>query len=276
MQKNKILLSTGSILWMNVKDAIAFAHDTGFDGIELVPTKKVVRNFLNQPLDSLSYITFVKSLHQNWLFDISLDKEYGISFMPSLLASIIRLIFFPKVTISAKHLSNISKFLNIPVVVHSINYEWTRDGDGKEFAGGILYEIFNIKNQNKAIIKKWLYDKKHNVVVDTRDDQSLVWAKNWGFKDWTDFWKWIGLRKIKNIQITLIGTKGIRKILNHKKSLAETQLIWLYKHKWKGSVTVEVNPLTLCVLNRGNLKTGLRTIASFVRQTMGKGKNWSI
>ncbi|OGH23375.1 MAG: hypothetical protein A2698_01940 [Candidatus Levybacteria bacterium RIFCSPHIGHO2_01_FULL_42_15] len=275
MQKNKILLSTGSILWMNVKDAIAFAHDTGFDGIELVPTKKVVTDFLNQPLDSLSYITSIKSLHQNWRFDAGLDKEYGINLMPSLLALTIRLIFFPKVTISEKYLSNISKFLNIPVVVHSINQKWTRDKDGKEFAGGILYEIFNIKNQNKATIKKWLYDKKHNVVVDTRDDQSLVWAKNQGFKDWTDFWNWIGLKKIGNVQLTLIGTKGIKKILNHKKSLAETQLLWLRKHKWKGSVTVEVNPLTLCVLNKGNLKTGLKTIASFVQQTLGERKNWS-
>lgn len=282
MKQNEILLSQGSILWLGLKKSIQYAANIGFDGLEILPTRIVIKeikdliNKYGESWHSNIYNFFkIKSIHQNWRLDNGLDNEYGISFMPSLFAFIIRLIFFPKTTISGRFVGKISKLLNIPVVSHSTNDKWTKDDYGKEFSGGILYEIFNTKKVTKEMLKNWLTKNQHNVVVDTRDDQSLLWAKNQGFANYKNFWNWIGLNKIKNIQITLIGKKGIANIINHRESLVEKELLWLNKQNWKGNITVEINPLILLFLLKGDIKKGLTTINWFIKTTLHEGKKWS-
>lgn len=282
MKKNEILLSQGSILWLGLKKSIQYTEDIGFDGLEILPTRIVIKeindliNRYGKKWHSNLYKLYkIKSIHQNWRLDNGLDNDYGISLMPSLLSFIIRFIFFPKANTSRRFVGNISKLLNIPVVIHSTNDEWTRDNYGKEFSGGILYEIFNTKKVTKEILKNWLTKNKYNVVIDTRDDQSLSWAKNHGFANYKDFWNWIGLKKIKSLQLTLIGMEGIRKILLHQNSLAEKQLLWLHRQSWHGSLVIEVNPVILYFLNKRDLKKGLAIILTFAKQTLEEGKKWS-
>lgn len=269
MYKNNILLSTGSVLWMAIKHVIPLAKEAGFDGIELVPTKIITNEKLN-----LSNLGFIKGIHHNWRLDIGKDNKYGINRLTSVIFILIRLIFFPSVDKSRTFLQYLSKTINCPVTVHNISSQWTRDNHQKEFKGGVLCEIMDTTITPK-ILKEWLNHPQHNIVVDTRDDQSLLWAKKYEFNDWKEFWKWIGLEKIKGIQLTLIGTSAIKKILSHQKTLAEEQLLWMYSQKWEGNLTVEANPISISLSNKFALKEGLMTISFFIRQTLIHGKKWS-
>ncbi|MEK7518142.1 MAG: hypothetical protein AAB583_06390 [Patescibacteria group bacterium] len=269
MYKNSILLSLGTILWTNVKQAISLAKETGFDGLEILPTRIILNEKLNA-----SDLSFVKGIHHNWRLDIGQDKKYGINILTSLAFILIRLIFFPSVSKSRTFLLYLSKTINCPVTVHDISSRWTKDNSQKEFKGGIMCEILDT-TLTPQTLKDWLNQASHFIVIDTRDDQSLLWAKKYGFNDWKEFWIWIGLKKIKSIQLTLIGTSGINKILKHQKTLAEEQLIWMNEQKWKGSITVEVNPISLLTSNKGRLKAGLKIISAFARQTLIHGKKWS-
>lgn len=280
MNKCKVILSSGSIPWAGINQAISYSIETGYDGLEILPTRIIVRELENSIkvygenawTNCFSNLNFIKSIHQNWRLDIGSDKEYKINFSWSLFYTFIRILLFPKNYKSKKVIATISEKLYVPVVVHDISKEWTHDD--KEFSGGILLEMIGIKRDPKEI-KLWLKEKQHKIVVDTRDDQSLLWASNYGFKNWRAFWEWIGLQNIEGIQLTLIGLNGLKKILTHSQSNAEEQFLWLHKQNWQGVVTVEVNPLILFIVTRGRVKRGLRTIADFVKQTIGKGDNWS-
>lgn len=254
---------------MGVKQAIRFAKETGFDGLEIVPTRIIIDESL-----STSDLRFVKGAHHNWRLDIGQDNKYGINILTGLVFIALRLILFPSISKSRTFLQYISDTTYCPVTVHDILRKWTKDNNQKEFKGGVQYEILNTSNSPRDL-KQWLNDNNHFIAVDTRDDQSLLWAKRYGFKDWKEFWAWIGLKKIKSIQLTLIGLNGMKKILNHKKSLPEEQLLWLHNQKWEGNSTIEVNPISLYILNKGKFREGLKTISSFVHQALIHGKKWS-
>lgn len=281
MNQYRIILSSGSILWLDTKKAIKYSKDSGYDGLEILPTRKVVRNIEDaiklygedEWINFFSDLDYIKGIHQNWRLDIGLDKDYKINFLWSMFFTVIRLIFFPNVNKSKKIVGMLSKKLNLPVVTHDTSRKWTYDNN--EFSGGIFLELLNIKKENPEEIKRWLTNKQHKIVVDTRDDQSLLWAKNHRLKDWKSFWMQIGLENIGGVQLTLIGKEGLQKILMHKMSMAEEQFLWLNQQKWGGIVTVEVNPLMLIVFNKGKIKQGLQTIADFIRKTLGEGKKWS-
>ena len=83
------------------------------------------------------------------------------------------------------------------------------------------------------------------------------------------------LENVKNIQVTLIGRQGIRNILSHQKTLIEEQLLWLHLQKWKGTVTLEINPFSVLIESRGKMKQPMRKIVEFVRTTIDEGKTWS-
>lgn len=281
MSKNEIILSGGIIPWLGIKQSLDYALDAGYDGLEVLPTRKVIRELTDvikkygedKWVNYFSNLSLIKGIHQNWRLDIGLDKEYKINLFWSLFFTVIRILLFPGIDKSKKIIEIVSKKLNLPVTVHEISNEWTHDDN--EFSGGIFFEIISAKKRSPEEIKKWLAKKQHKIVVDTRDDQSLLWAKNNRFKDWKSFWEWLGLRNIGGIQLTLIGVNGLKKILNHSYSTSEEQLLWLHKQKWHGIITVEVNPLILFITTRGRVKKGLRTIANFVRQTIVNGNNWS-
>ena len=281
MSKNEIILSGGIIPWLGIKQSLDYAIDAGYDGLEILPTRKVIKELASvvkiygedKWVNYFSNLNLIKGIHQNWRLDIGLDKEYKINLFWSLFFTVIRILLFPSIDKSKKIIEIVSRKFNLPVTVHEISNEWTHDDN--EFSGGIFFEIISAKKRSPEEIKKWLTKKQHKIVVDTRDDQSLLWAKNNRFKDWKSFWEWLGLRNIGGIQLTLIGINGLKKILNHSSSTAEEQLLWLHKQKWQGIITVEVNPLILFITTRGRVKQGLRTIADFVRQTMGDGNNWS-
>lgn len=281
MNKRQIILSSGSIPWLGLKQALNYSIEVGYDGLEVIPTRRVVKDIENairvfgqeRWISYFTNIRFIKSIHQNWRLDIGQDKEYRIKFLWSLFFNILRLILFPSIHRSSKVIGLISEKLNLSVTVHDISQEWTHDK--KEFSGGISLEIIGEKKWSREEIAEWLVNENHKIVVDTRDDQSLLWAKNNGFNNWKSFWEWIGLIKIGGIQLTLIGAEGLRKILKHKSSTAEEQFLWLNKQKWNGVVTIEVNPFTLFCINKGKIKQGLQTIAAFVRQTLVEGRKWS-
>lgn len=269
MRKNNIFLSLGCLLWMGTRQAIDFAKKTGYDGLEFLPTRKSVNEKLN-PSD----LRFIKSLHQNWRLDIGLDKSYFIKLRTSILFIILRFLFFPKIEKSTEVISFLSNKLKIPVAVHGLSEEWTRDANKNEFEGGLQYEILGT-SINPTQLKNWLKNGKHSIIIDSRDDQSLTWAKKYKFKTWQEFWKWVGLDKIKCFQLTLLGFNGLRAIKKHKNSLQEEQLLWLYKNNWKGDVVVEVNPLMLFFTYKWSIETGLREINQFIKRTLIEGKKWS-
>lgn len=269
MRKNNIILSTGTVPWMGFKHVINFAKEIGFDGLEIVPTRTII----NEKTDLIN-LEFIKGIHQNWRLDIGQDNKYGINIFTSLIFILIRLIFFPSVFKSRTYLQYLSKTINCPVTVHNISSQWTKGNNQKEFKGGVLYEIMNTSITPKTL-REWLNHPNHYIVADTRDDQSLLWAKKYEYKDWKQLWTWIGIEKIKVIQLTLIGTSAIKKILTHKKTLAEEQLLWMNEQKWNGNVTVEVNPISILLSNKFRLKEGLRTITLFIRQTLMHAKKWS-
>lgn len=280
MSNFRVILSGGCIPWLGIEESLSYCKKTGYDGLEVLPTRKVVSDIENairlfgkdRWTKYFNSLDNIYSIHQNWRLDIGLDKEYKINFLRSLFFTIIRVALFPKPDKSERIIEIISEKLNLPVTVHDIANRWTH-GDS-EFSGGVFYEIIGLKRHPEEI-KRWLMDKQHKVVLDTRDDQSYLWAKKYGFKNWRSFWEWLGLQKIGGFQLTLIGANGLKKILNHKLSIAEEQFLWLHKQKWQGIITVEVNPLTLIFVTRGRIKRGLRTIADFVKQTVSEGKNWS-
>lgn len=269
MKKNDILLSLGTLPWMGTKKAADFARKAGYDGLEFLPTRKSA----NEKLTSFD-LKFIKGIHQNWRLDIGLDKSYGIKFPISILFTILRFILFPKIEKSNEAIKLLSENLNLPIIVHNLSKKWTNDNDYKEFSGGILYEIIGT-SINPSELKIWTQKENHNIVLDSRNDQSLLWGKKYGFNTWQKLWKWLGIKKIKGYQLTFIGLQGLRKIFKHEKSLAEEQLLWLHKNKWQGHATVEVNPLILIVLCNGNIKKGFGIISQFVRQTLNEGKKWS-
>lgn len=282
MSKSKIILSGGSIPWFGIKQAIKYIIDVGYDGLEVIPSRIVTWEVENAIrvygedgwFNYFFNLRFIKSIHQSWRLDIGLDKEYRINYLWSLLFTILRILLFPKTDKSQRIIRIISEKFHIPITVHDISEKWTHD-DNKEFSGGILYEIIGFGNRTTQEIKKWLSKRQHKIVVDTRDDQSILWAKKYGFRDWRSFWEWIGIQNIEGIQLTLIGVRGLNKILNHAPSLAEEQLLWLHSQKWQGSIIVEVNPLILFFLSKGRTKQGLQIIANFIRQTLDYGKSWS-
>lgn len=281
MSRYKVILSSGSIPWLGLKEAFSYLLKTGYDGLEIVPTRKMTREIEDAVkffgpdrwINHFTNINLIKGIHQNWRLDIGLDKEYRINLLLGIFFTIIRILLFPKPDKSRKIIKLVSEKLNLPVTVHDISNEWTNCDN--EFSGGIFLEMIGEKGRSPEEIKSWLVNRKHKIVVDTRDDQSLLWARNYGLSDWKTFWEWIGIGNIGGIQLTLIGIDGLDKILRHQLSSAEEQFLWLNKQKWNGVVTVEVNPLILLLTTRGKIKQGLQTIATFVRQTLGEGNSWS-
>lgn len=274
MRKTKIILSSGSIPWLGIKQAINYSIKAGYDGLEILPTRiitKEIEETINlygedKWFEHFPNLKFIKSIHQSWRLDIGLDKEYKINFLWSLFFIILRTIFFPHPNKSKKIIGILLKKLRIPVVVHDISKEWTHDES--EYTGGIFYEIIGTKKRSPKEIKEWLIDKQHKIVVDTRDDQSLLWAEENKFQDWKSFWAWIGIQNIGGVQITLIGGRGLKKILSGKQSPITEQLLWLKAQKWEGVITVELNPLMLFIVNGGKLKQGLQNIADFIRKSI--------
>lgn len=275
MFKHNIYLSGGVTPWLGIKNTIKLAKECGFDGVELLPTRIVTKELSNDFNPYIKESINIKGLHQNWRLDIGQDKKYGISFTSSIFYLILRHIFFPKIESSQKILTQLSNTLSITTTVHEISEKWIRNSDKKEFTGGINFEIIGNQKITKSELKRWLIDEKHGIVVDTRDDQSICWAKKNGFKNFIDFWTWIGTEKIKCVQLTLIGGNGIKRILTHKETLAEKELLWLNKMAWKGSIVVEINPLMLFFINFGNVKNGLKEIILFIRTTLDAGKLWT-
>lgn len=282
MKKNGILLSLGSIPWYGLKRSIQYVENIGYDGLELIPSR-IVTSEIKSAIKihgrkkwtrHISNIKLIKSIHQNWRIDIGLDKTYRIGLPISIFFIFLRLILFPKIKESNKIIKLLSEDLNIPLTVHDLSSKWLKNNQNEELSEEILYEIMALPI-TKEQLKNWMEKNYHNIVVDSRDDQSLLWAKKNGFNTWQEFWKWIGLKKIKNLQLTFIGVKGLRKIIRREKSLAEEQLLWLYEHAWIGNVTVEVNPLMLIFLYKADMKKGFMEIARFIRQTLIQGKKWS-
>lgn len=271
-----VLLSGGSLLWLNIKEATHVTRPLGYDGIELLPTRRVVNEMkklaVNKELHA--YESYIKGIHHNWRLDIGKRTDYHISLLTDIFFTIIRFLFFPSKEKALHLLTQLSTYYYLPITVHHISDLWTKGNDNQEFAGGVNYEIIN-DTISKDELSLWLQEKNHGIVLDTRDDQSLVWGKKNGFSTWQELWDWIGVEKIKNVQLTLIGGSGISKILSRKQCLAEEQLLWLHAKKWKGPITVEVNPIALFICTRMHLFVGLKTIAAFVKTTLIKGERWS-
>ncbi len=265
----------GVVPWLGIKGALQFARECGFDGVELLPTRRVTKELTTNLNSYKNDFQNIENAHQSWRLDIGHDDNYGIDFASSLFYTALRLIFFPKKEKSKGILSIVSDRFNTTVTVHTVSDEWTKDSNNHEFKGGINFEILEDRKVTRSELEKWLKDKKHGIVVDTRDDQSLRWATQHGFSGFLDFWAWLGLEKIKNIQLTLIGKDGIKKIFDHRASLAEEEMLWLYKKEWEGSVTVEVNPFTLFLVTLGNMKKGLQKIVLFIVSVLDKGEKWS-
>lgn len=282
MKKNEILLSGGSIPWHGLRRSIRYIKDIGYDGIEIVPSRNIISEIKNTIRkygkdnwqNHIQNLNLIKSLHQNWRLDMGLDTSYGIEFPMTIFFIILRFILFPRIKESNETIKSLLKKLKIPIVVHDLSSKWTKDNANREFLGEILYEIMGT-SMAPGKLKSWMEKENHNIAIDSRDDQSLLWGKKYGHKTWQDFWKWIGIEKIKNLQLTLIGIKGLRKIMNHQNSLPEEQLLWLNRKKWNGKVTVEVNPLTLLFLCKGDMKKGFIIIRQFIRRTLVEGKKWS-
>lgn len=273
MAHHDILLSSGSFPWLGLKKSFLLIKDINYDGLEILPTRKITRELKKIRQKTYPKLSIIKGIHQSWRLDNGFDREYGINFLTSLFYRVIRFIFFPDVPESNKTIELLCKELNAPITIHRFSERWTLHPKNK-FSINYNYEIFN-NSPKPDVIKAWLEMSRNNIAIDTRDDQSLLWAKKNGFNTWKTFWRWINLKKIKNVQLTLIGRKGIRNIFQREKSITEDQFIWLNKNSWKGSVTVEVNPVNLFMLSRGDVKHGLRSIAEFIMTTLDNGKKWS-
>ena len=93
VQRHKIFLSQGTVLWMGIKNSIKLAKDCGFDGIEILPTRAVASE--QNEIKDLIKLHSVESAHQSWRLDIGLDKKFGIDLISSFFFVILRYIFFP-------------------------------------------------------------------------------------------------------------------------------------------------------------------------------------
>ena len=94
MIKYKIILSGGSMPWMNLKQSLKLVEEIGYGGVGILPTRRVAFDIKNSvELNLLA----VHSIHQSWRLDNSLNKKYGISFLNSLLLKGIGYIFFPSI-----------------------------------------------------------------------------------------------------------------------------------------------------------------------------------
>lgn len=263
--QNKIYLSSGSFPWLGITEVAKIAKTCGFNGIELLPTRAMNNTVVQN----------TKTAHQSWRLDIGHDTSYGIPFITSILYTLIRYTFFPDIKTSQKLLTDLSRTYHIPITVHHLSKKWTHGSDNKEFSGGLHLEILDDKSITKKKLKTWLQNSKHGIVADTRDDQSLRWARYNRFLNFKDFWTWIGLKKIKAVQLSLIGKNGMRNILSHKETLAEKELLWLHTKKWHGPIVVEINPLFLFFYSRGNSIRSLRIIVSFIKTSLHIGRRWS-
>lgn len=271
MNNHEVLLSTGTTPWLGLEGASNYAKEIKYDGLEVLPLRQIVREIKRSV--RAPGMEDIKGVHRSWVLDNALERKHGLE--PRTYDKVLRLLLFPSINDSREMVAVVSKARRAPVVVHDIAPEWTQDTQEQEFAGGVALEISSHQTRSPEEIKKWLEEGKHNIVADTRDDQSIVWAGRYGLRDWQDFWHWLGLEKIKSVQLTLIGKKGMNDIFNHQETLAEQQFLWLNKQGWNGPVTVEVNPLTLFLGTRGKIGKGLQEIGYFVRTTLDKGKPWS-
>ncbi|MCL5432981.1 MAG: hypothetical protein M1524_02600 [Patescibacteria group bacterium] len=269
---HEILLSLGSFPWLGLKKSILLIKRINYDGLEILPTRKITQEVKKEQKIGKELL-LIKGIHQSWRLDNGLDAEYRISIFTSFFYRLLRYVFFPSISDSNETIAILSKRLNVPLTIHDISETWTLEFKNINQTR-YNYEIFN-NSLKPSAIKTWLELSGNNIAIDTRDDQSLIWAKQNGFKNWKEFWKWLGLKKIKNIQLTLIGRKGISDIFLHKHSVTEEQLLWLNKNNWKGSVTVEANPLNLFILSKGNVHRGLILIGKFIRSTLDEGRKWS-
>ena len=63
MSKYKIILSGGTVPWMNLKQTLKLVGEVGYDGLEILPTRRVISDFKN--LVELNPLA-VQSVHQSW------------------------------------------------------------------------------------------------------------------------------------------------------------------------------------------------------------------
>jgi hypothetical protein len=280
MGNREILLSAGTLPLFGLERASNYAQGVEFDGLEVLPlrqivrqVKKAIRKYGSDWPNYLPGLTNTQSLHQSWRLDSMLESEHDLN--PSIKNRSIRLLFFPGIDDSREVMAILSENRQAPVVIHDISSAWTKDSHGQDFAGGLLLEISSHQTRKPEEIRNWLEENNHYMVVDTRDDQSIVWANKHEFKSWQEYWFWLGLEKIRSVQLTLIGPEGMNKIINHQETLAEQQLLWLNRQNWQGPITVEINPLNLLTATRGRFGRGLLEISAFVRRTLNEGKTWS-
>lgn len=271
MNKHEVLLSTGTVPFLGLERGSNYAQKIEYDGLEVLPLRHVVRE-IKRSIRTPG-VESVKSIHRSWVLDSNLEREHGLE--PRTYHKVLRLILFPSTNESREMVGLLSKVCEAPVVIHDISPKWTRDAQGQEFTGGLLLELSSHQTRSLEEIKTWLEEINHNMVVDTRDDQSVFWATKQGFENWQKYWPWLGLEKIRSVQLTLMGKRGMNEIFNHRETLAEQQLLWLNKQGWNGPVTIEVNPLTLFIGTRGKIGKGLQEIGFFVRKTLDEGKFWS-
>lgn len=273
MNKSRIIISSGCLPFLKIESFIRLANQTGYDGIEYLPTRLSISEIKNAIALKKIFLKNIKCIHQNWRLDLGKDKTYDIKFPTNIFFTLLRFFFYPNVEETNNIISSLSNNLHLSVTVHDLSSEWTKNNN-QEYLGGISYEMIRSAINLKRL-KIWMNNPKHNFVIDSRDDQSTLWAKRQGFKTWKIFWRWITLDKIKSYQLTFIGFNGLKKILKHEPSLPEKQLLWLHKNNWNGEVVAEVNPLVVLFLCRGNFKNGLEIINQFARQTLIEGKKWS-
>ncbi|MBN1263784.1 MAG: hypothetical protein JW991_05545 [Candidatus Pacebacteria bacterium] len=278
---HEIRLSTGSFPGGNLEQAAAYIKKIDYDGLELVPLKPITRQIKEAIAahgqdwaDYLPGLERVRSVHHSWKLDNDLERSHGVK--PSPLNHILRMILFPPIHDSSEAVAAIAQARHVPVIIHDISSQWTQDIGGQEFTGGLGLEISSHLTRSVDEVQAWLERKQHHLVADTRDDQAIVWAqKKSCVADWQKLWNFFGLEKIRNIQLTLIGKQGMRKILAGQETLAEKQFLWLHHQNWQGSITVEVNPLTLYTTTRGYLASGLNIFSQFIHTTLDQGQNWS-
>ncbi len=270
MAANELLLSSGSFPWFSLSQIISLAKTAGFDGIELVPSSSVINDVR---IANKKDLLFIKALHHSWRKDIGEDQHYGIAFTQSLFFFALRSLFFPNNKTTNKAIRLIESRHHIPLTVHSTTDKWICDEASEPLAKQYYLEILNMDITPKNI-ERWIAAGQ-KIAVDTRDDQSLAWGEKYGFSNWQDLWEWIDTENIGNLQVTLIGNRGISHILSHKPTLSEEQFLFLHERKWKGSVTLEINPLMLFLHTKGDVKKGLREINHFMRKTLEKGTPWS-
>lgn len=145
MLKHAICLSGGAIPWLGIRNIIKFAKECGFDGIELLPTRIVTKEFSNNCNLPIKDVSNIKSLHQNWRLDIGRDKKYRINFMASIFYTVLRYIFFPKPKDSQKILTLIANKLRVTTTIHEISDEWINNNEKKSIREELILKLLEIK-----------------------------------------------------------------------------------------------------------------------------------